>query len=160
MATSIASATGQPPPVPGPPPIPGAPQYQNSALDAAGRAARGASEAYRTGVEARSRAEELKIQQGWLDLARQQARAQQPTHGKDILGQPRDDIKQALLIAHMAHDDFDTFAPVMQIVAEALRPDWSKLTMSEYLECLYVIVKHASFSPGSHGLIPDPKAAK
>jgi hypothetical protein len=129
-------------------------------MEAASSAARGASEAYRAGLEARSRAEELKIQQGWLDLARQQAQSQQTTQGKTVVGQPRDDMKQALLMAHMAHDDFDTFVPVMQIVADAVRPNWSKLTMSEYLECLYVIVKHASFSPGSRGFVPDPKAAK
>ena len=61
--------------------------------------------------------------------------------------QPDGEIKGALLLAHMAHSDFDIFIPSMQIIAQALRPDWSKIRMTEYLECLYVIAKHASFAP-------------
>lgn len=104
----------------------------------------------RVGLESKQRAQELKIQQGWLDLARQQAQAQQPHSGQGNntpAVQPDGEIKGALLLAHMAHSDFDIFIPSMQIIAQALRPDWSKIRMTEYLECLYVIAKHASFAP-------------
>jgi hypothetical protein len=121
-----------------------------SASEGADSAAASAADVYRAGLEAKSRAQALKIQQGWLDLARQQAQAQQQQSAQANNGPPTPpvgDIKEALLLAHMAHSDFDTFVPYMQIIAAALRPNWLKIRMTEYLECLYVIAKHASFSP-------------
>jgi hypothetical protein len=118
----------------------------NSSMAGAGDAMRASSGIARSVLESRSKAAELKIQQGWLDLARQQAQ-QQNAQGKSSIGlQPNGDITQALLLARMGHNDFDALVPSMQIIAEGIRPDWSKLTMGEYLECLYVIAKNASFA--------------
>jgi hypothetical protein len=57
-----------------------------------------------------------------------------------------DGIKEALVLEQMAHEDFQTLVPLMQIIGGVLRPDWTKMTTAEYLECLYVIAKYASFA--------------
>jgi hypothetical protein len=125
---------------------PTAADAMRSSMAGAGDAMRASSDVARSVLESRSKAAELKIQQGWLDLARQQAQKQN-AQGKNSIGaQPNGDITQALLSVRMAHDDFEALVPSMQIIAAGIRPDWSKLTMGEYLECLYVIAKHASFA--------------
>jgi hypothetical protein len=37
-----------------------------------------------------------------------------------------------------ARPDFDALLPAMRIVADSLRPDWSRISMTESVECLYV----------------------
>ena len=135
--------------------FPALPSPYNPYVRGASDAAAAAAGNYRTGSEAKAKAEELKIQQGWLDLARQQA-AQ--SKGSASLVAPGADIQQALLIANMAHPDFNTLAPGMQIIARALRPDWSKMTTDEYLECLYVIAKNASFAAQFREKLPNAAA--
>lgn len=46
----------------------------------------------------------------------------------------------------MRHPDFNLLQPVMLHVAEAFLPDMSRMILSEYLECLYCIAKHADFA--------------
>jgi hypothetical protein len=51
-----------------------------SSMAGAGDAMRASSDVARSVLESRSKAAELKIQQGWLDLARQQAQQANATH--------------------------------------------------------------------------------
>jgi len=122
------------------------PSPNNPYIGGATAAAAGAGEAYRVGRESKARAQELKIEQGWLDLARQQANQQQAGKSGQTGLASSEDMRQALLMANMAHPDFATLTPIMQIVGASLQPDWSKISTSEYLECLYVIAKNASFA--------------
>jgi len=56
------------------------------------------------------------------------------------------DVIDAFKSARTVHPDFDALQPIMRIVAEAVRPNWQLVTMSEYIECLYAIAKHAGFT--------------
>jgi hypothetical protein len=125
------------------------PSPNNPYAAGAAASAAGAAQAYRSGLESKARAQELKIEQGWLDLARQQANQKQPNKSGQTALASADDMKQALLMANMAHPDFAALTPIMQIIALSLSPDWSKISTSEYLECLYVIAKNASFAAQS-----------
>lgn len=56
------------------------------------------------------------------------------------------DVMDAFNRARREHPDFDALQPIMRVVAEALRPDWTRVTMTEYIECLYAIAKAADFA--------------
>ena len=54
--------------------------------------------------------------------------------------------------ARRTYPDFDTLRPLIEIVAAAFRPeciDWSKIQPSEYVELLYLGVRHSSFAAGA-----------
>ena len=122
---------------------PALPSTYNPSYGIASEHMNGAGVALRASMEAKSKAAELKIQQGWLDLARQQAaQSNQPVS----LTTGGGDMQQALLMANMAHSDFAALTPAMQIISVGFQPVWSKITMAEYLESLYVIAKNASFA--------------
>jgi hypothetical protein len=55
------------------------------------------------------------------------------------------DVLDAFSAARKAHGDFNELQPIMRILAEDVRPDWSHVTMPEYIECLYAIAKTANF---------------
>jgi hypothetical protein len=44
------------------------------------------------------------------------------------------------------HPDFDLLEPIMDRLARALTPDWTKIAPEEYLETLYVVARHAYFT--------------
>jgi hypothetical protein len=118
----------------------------------------------RQATETAQHIRELQIQQGYLDLARRQAeelRQQREASAQlesrvlaDDMGyrrarnetQAAQEVRDAFLSARMAHDDFDALLPAMRIIAGSLRPQWSAITMTEYVECLYVITKNANFA--------------
>jgi len=131
------------------------------------------------------RARELQIQQGYLDLARQQAEDARRAREQSARLQDRvlddefgfraarrewatwkinQDVMDAFAHGRAAHPDFDALLPAMRIVADSLRPEWSRITMSEYVECLYVIARNASFASGARAALlktdaqaPEPK---
>jgi hypothetical protein len=67
------------------------------------------------------------------------------------------DVLDAFTAARKAHPDFDRLQPIMRVVAEAMRPDWSYVTMPEYIECLYAIAKTANFVEPARQKILDAR---
>ncbi|MBZ5623732.1 MAG: hypothetical protein LAQ69_34285 [Acidobacteriia bacterium] len=131
-------------------------------------------------IESAYRARQLQIQQGYLDLARQEAeealRAREQSAAlenrvlDDELGykefrrasaswKVNQDVMDAFAAGRLAHPDFDALLPAMRIIADSLRPQWSKVTMAEYVECLYVIAKNASFAAPVRTVLLNPEPA-
>jgi hypothetical protein len=56
----------------------------------------------------------------------------------------------------MYPEDFDWFYSGMEaVLAPALRPDWSLMKPVEYVESLYIILKHATFAAAARAMIFD-----
>jgi hypothetical protein len=66
------------------------------------------------------------------------------------------DVIDAFNAGRKAHPDFDQLQPVMRAVADAVRPDWSHVTMSQYVEALYAIAKTANFAGAARQKVLDP----
>jgi hypothetical protein len=113
------------------------------------------------------RRQELGIQQGWLDLARDRERrlAELERESRRLQDRVLDqnfgytdfrtgvanwrlnqDVIDAFAVGRRNHDDFDALVPIMRIIADGLRPQWGNVTMTEYVECLYSVAKNASFA--------------
>ena len=54
------------------------------------------------------------------------------------------DVSDAFTAARKAHSDFDALLPIMRVLAESLRPDWTRLTMADYIESLYAVAQMPS----------------
>ena len=67
------------------------------------------------------------------------------------------DVLDAFKVARAAHQDFDALQPIMRTVAEAVRPDWSHVTMPQYIEILYAIAKTADFVEPARQKILDAR---
>lgn len=61
--------------------------------------------------------------------------------------------------ARAAHPDLDALRPIMDVIAQALRPDWRRITMKEYVESLYAIAKGANFAEPVRQKIAELQAA-
>ena len=55
------------------------------------------------------------------------------------------EVAEAIVAARQLYTDFDLLEPVMETVGRALLPDWSRITVSEYVECLFVVARHSAF---------------
>lgn len=118
------------------------------------------SQAISQGAQIGLRQQEIDLQRRrfeWeKEQARQSARLQDrvldPTFGyrdaRPALADWRinQDVMDAFAVARKAHPDFDALQPIMRTIADAMRPDWSRVTMPEYVECLYAIAKTADFA--------------
>jgi hypothetical protein len=67
-------------------------------------------------------------------------------HGNEAEWRINQDEKDAFNGCRALHDDCAKLDGLMRIVSKAIRPDWTQMTMNEYVECLYVIVKNAGFA--------------
>jgi hypothetical protein len=128
---------------------------------------KGLNDSMRDGIAVAEHARQAEIQQGWLDLARQQQRQQREMDQRSA--QLRDrvldqnfgyresrsgvadwklnkEVMDAFAAARLAHPDFDALLPTMRIIADALQPRWAAITMTEYVECLYAVAKNATFA--------------
>jgi 1-deoxy-D-xylulose 5-phosphate reductoisomerase len=66
-------------------------------------------------------------------------------------------LLDAINAARQAHADFDSLQPIMRVLADALHPDWSRMTMPEYIECLYAVAKTATFTETARQKIAGPR---
>lgn len=80
-------------------------------------------------------------------------------HANEAQWRINQDVKDRIQTCHRTHADCEQLEGMMQIVARALRPDWTQLTMTEYVECLYAIARNAGFAEQArqmlaHGALP------
>jgi hypothetical protein len=54
-------------------------------------------------------------------------------------------LVEALLAARAAHPGFEALEGVMSSCACALKPDWTKITVTEFIESLWCIVRYSNF---------------
>jgi hypothetical protein len=113
------------------------------------------------------RSQQLAIERGYLDLAREREQRLAWEQKESARLQERvldtnfgytdfrrgvanwrlnQDVKDAFAFGRKQHADFDELLPAMRIVSDGVRPNWGKITMSEYMECLYSIAKTARFT--------------
>jgi len=55
-------------------------------------------------------------------------------------------LVEALLAARAAHPDFEALENAMATCGRALRPDWTRITVPEFIELLYCCVKYSNFT--------------
>ena len=67
-------------------------------------------------------------------------------HSNEAQWRLNQDVKDAIAACRNAHDDCEKLDGMMQVVSKALRPDWTQLSMKEYVECLYSVAKNAGFA--------------
>lgn len=67
-------------------------------------------------------------------------------HSNEAGWRQNQDVKDAIRACRETHADCAQLAGMMQVVSKALQPDWTQLTMAEYVECLYSVAKNASFA--------------
>lgn len=68
-------------------------------------------------------------------------------------------ILRAMDEVRKAHpEDFDLLLPIMEFMAPIFGADWSRILPAEVIECLYCIVKHATFAAGSRETLLRPAA--
>ncbi len=124
----------------------------------------------RDGVTAAQNGAQLAIQQQSLDLQRERLRfeerqAQQlsppsyhDAHPNEAAWRINQDVKDAIAACRALHEDCAKLQGMMDIIAGAVQPDWKRLTMAEYVECLYVIAKHATFGEKARELLAQAPA--
>jgi hypothetical protein len=54
-------------------------------------------------------------------------------------------LQDAIKAARAKHADWDALEPIMDSVAKTLHADFSKISVAEYVECLYCISRYADF---------------
>lgn len=127
-------------------------------------------DALKQGTEAIRQSQQLAVERGWLDLARERDRRlrdmeQQSKRLQDrVLDQNfgyqefragaanwniNQEVVSAFAAGRKAHPDFDLLLPAMRIIADGLQPRWGSVSMGEYVECLYVVAKNAAFAAGA-----------
>lgn len=67
-------------------------------------------------------------------------------HANEAQWRINQDVRDAIAACHQSHDDCERLDGIMQIISKAFRPDWTQITMQEYIECLYTIAKNAKFA--------------
>ncbi len=66
-------------------------------------------------------------------------------------------VLAAIDTVRQAHpEDFCHLLPAMEFMSAIFRPDWSKITVPEFVECLYSIVKHANFAVAARATLLTP----
>ena len=83
-------------------------------------------------------------------MAEKEANTNQSTADRqafEALSEDQQMLVEALIAARKKHPDLDRLEALMETVGKALHPDFAnkKITPAEYIECLYVIAKHADF---------------
>lgn len=63
------------------------------------------------------------------------------------------DVKEAIEACHKAHNDCAKLDPLMLVISKTLHPDWTQMTMGEYVECLYAIAKNATFAQQAREMV-------
>ncbi|MGA8025875.1 MAG: hypothetical protein WB992_01935 [Bryobacteraceae bacterium] len=74
-------------------------------------------------------------------------------HSREAEWRVNQEVKDAMAACHAAHDDCAKLDGMMLIISKALRPDWTQLSMNEYVESLYVVAKNASFAQQARTMI-------
>ena len=79
-------------------------------------------------------------------MAEKQANTNSTTAGQPMAALA-EHFTAALLAAREKHPDFEKLEPIMETVGAALKPNFDdgKITVAQFLECLYVIARHANF---------------
>ncbi len=54
-------------------------------------------------------------------------------------------LVEAIAAARKAHPDFEALEAAMASCARALRPDWSRITLPEFVEATYCVVRFSNF---------------
>ena len=103
------------------------------------------------------RRDEARLQE---DQARRQAHPEMLTyrevHPDKAEWQINQDYKDAVNTCRALHDDCLKLDGMMNVIAGVLRPDWTKLTLTEYVECLYAVAKTASFGEQARAALSKP----
>ena len=58
-------------------------------------------------------------------------------------------LVEAMLAARSKYPGYEVLEPVMLYIAQAIVPNWSRITVAEFWECLYVIAKTSDFAAGA-----------
>lgn len=98
--------------------------------------------------------QKLNLERERLTFDERQARQQRApdelsyreVHANEAEWRITQDEKDAFNGCRALHDDCEKLEVLMHVVAKTLRPDWTQMTMREYVECLYVVVKNADFA--------------
>jgi len=57
-------------------------------------------------------------------------------------------LEDALAEMRRLHSDFDSLQDIMDAIAKAVTPDFSKISVAQYCEVLYCAAKHGAFCSG------------
>lgn len=74
-------------------------------------------------------------------------------HPQEAAWRLSQDVKDAIRTCRERHADCERLDGMMNIISKAVRPDWTQLTMTEYVECLYAIAKNAVFAEQARAMV-------
>lgn len=98
--------------------------------------------------------ERVSFEERQAELARQQDGASyRDAHTSEATWRINQDVKDAMAACRQAHDDCEKMQGLMLVISKAIRPDWTQLTMAEYIECLYAIARNATFGAQARAML-------
>lgn len=79
-------------------------------------------------------------------------------HSNEAAWRINQDVKDAINACHAVHEDCEKLDGMMNVISKAVRPDWTQISMAEYVECLYAIAKNATFGEQARAMLSAPAA--
>lgn len=80
-------------------------------------------------------------------------------HPNESALQIKRDVSNAIKACRHAHSDCKKLEGAMNVISPSLHPDWTRTSMTEYVECLYVIARYATFAEPVRQALLKPSTA-